>query len=350
MGLQERLAASEAAGVASLPHGILPAGFSPRRILIVKLSALGDQIMMATAVSDIHRRWPLASIDWAVDERFATIPRMHRHVARVIALPLKRAQGKWREASVRAELRAALAALREQPYDLIIDAQGLWKSALIARLARGGPRVGFAARHCGEKPAARLYPHHCTDISGPGCYRLRDLAAYACGSNPAGPPEYGLSHSEPGQPRNGRRVGFFHCASKPDRLWDESQWVALGKQLAAAGWRITLPWGCASEQQGADSLARAIGPEHCLILPYTPIEGWPAILQTLELAFGVDSGLLHLAAAHYLPTVGIFTNTSARIFNPWPGQGIALGGDGHAPDAAQVLAAAAPWLARQSQG
>ncbi|MDE2255700.1 MAG: glycosyltransferase family 9 protein, partial [Betaproteobacteria bacterium] len=120
----------------------------PRRVLVVQISAMGDQVQTLPAVSDIAARWPGIVIDWVVDARFADIPRLHPAVRRVFALPLKALQQRRSAAEFRA-LFGQIRALRAQRYDLIWDPHSVLKSALISRLARGKLRVGYRAQDCG---------------------------------------------------------------------------------------------------------------------------------------------------------------------------------------------------------
>ncbi len=125
------------------------AGPSMTRILLVRLSSLGDIVHTFPAVTDIARHVPGATIHWAVDESFAELPALHPAVAKVIPVALRR----WRRGAFRPgawrELAALRRILREAPYDTILDLQGLLKSAVVARLARG-PRHGHAAKTARE--------------------------------------------------------------------------------------------------------------------------------------------------------------------------------------------------------
>ena len=131
----------------------------PLRILIVKLSSLGDVVHALPVVADIHERHPAAVIDWVVEPGFAPIVRRTNGIAEVIVCPLRRwlRTGLWRPAVV-GEMSDFAKRLRRDRYDAVIDLQGLTKSALIARLARG-PSFGLANRTEGashEAPARWL--------------------------------------------------------------------------------------------------------------------------------------------------------------------------------------------------
>ena len=126
-----------------------------QKILIIRMSSMGDVIHNLPAVTDLARVFPDAQIDWVVEEGFQDIPRLHPAVNRVIPIALRR----WRKtplASLRSHALTAFGiALRNEHYDLIIDSQGLIKSALVARLAHG-PIAGFDRRSIRE-PAASFF-------------------------------------------------------------------------------------------------------------------------------------------------------------------------------------------------
>src|SRR5690349_6518536 len=108
-----------------------------QRILLVKTSSLGDVIHNLPVASDIRAALPHAVIDWAVEESYAAIPALHPAVTRVLPVALRRWRGGWLRGAVRDEIRGFFAALRATAYDVVIDTQGLVKSAVIAWRARG---------------------------------------------------------------------------------------------------------------------------------------------------------------------------------------------------------------------
>ncbi|MFM7507554.1 MAG: lipopolysaccharide heptosyltransferase I, partial [Rubrivivax sp.] len=126
------------------------------RILIVKTSSMGDVVHAMPVVADILAHFPQAQIDWLVEAPFAAIPQMHPGVRRVIPMAWR----KWRHQLFSRATWQAIGALREElkrePYDMVLDLQGLLKSALWARQARG-PVVGYDRASAREPPAAALY-------------------------------------------------------------------------------------------------------------------------------------------------------------------------------------------------
>ncbi len=340
------------------------------RVLIVKLSSLGDVVHALPVVHDIRGAHPEARIDWVVEPAFAPLLARTDGIERVIPCALRRWTRSWWTAPVRHEWRAFRAQLRREAYDRVIDLQGLTKSALIARLARlapGGVRYGLANRTEGashEWPArwlvdraVRIEPHvHALD-------RSRRLVAAAGGTVVDGPPMFGL-HAGPVAGSTPRRpvVAFVHGSSRADKLWPERAWIELGRRLLAAGWGIALPRAGAEETaraerivaalaaegsvgpaSGAEGAARAVDdggvvPPRSRAAAARPdeagaagasVEVWPALpldavidrLGACDGVIGVDSGLSHIAVALGLPHVQIYNWPTAWRTGPLAAHG-----------------------------
>jgi heptosyltransferase-1 len=311
------------------------------KILLVRLSSLGDIVHTFPAVTDIARHVPRAEIHWAVDESFAELPALHPAVAKVIPVALRRwrrrlfSPGAWREV---AALRRTLS---EAPYDTVLDLQGLLKSAVVARLARG-PRHGHAASTAREPLAAWLYGfRHVAPRGEHAVFQYRSLAAQTFGYRPAPEIDYGLAVPPPSaNAPEGRYAVLFHSTSRESKLWAEEHWITLGKRLEAVGVRCVLPWGSGGERKRAERLARQLArpviPER---MRYAELAG---VLVHAAVVVGLDTGLMHLAAAVKTPVVGIYCDSSPADLRPiGAGPTAACGGAGHPPEVAEVLAAIA---------
>ncbi len=311
-------------------------------ILLVKTSSLGDVIHNLPVVSDIRRHFPAAEIDWVVEENYLAIPRLHPAVGRVIPLAWRR----WRkELAARAtwrEMSAFRHALRATQYDHIIDTQGLLKSAVVARLARGyrtggcaeGIREPLAAR-CYDRCIPVAYAQHAVDY-------CRAIAAGALGYSADAPAEFGIQSAPLAAkwlPEKGYAV-FLHAAGQESKLWPESHWVALGAALAAAGLSAILPWGNAAEKARSERLAERI-PQAC-VAPRLDLAAMAGLLAGARLVVGLDTGLTHFAAALERPTVAIYIRSfdvvRARLRGTAPH--INLDGAGAPPPAEEVIRAA----------
>jgi len=227
-----------------------------KRILIVKTSSLGDVVHNLPVASDIRRHFPDAHIDWVVEEPYAPLVRLHSAVRRVIPVALRRWRQRplgrvtWREIG---EFRRLL---HTERYDAIIDTQGLLKSALIARVAKGRHH-GFDAGSAREPFAARFYDvtHHVAR-SQHAVPRNRALAAAALGYQPVDPIDYGIVISGPVTPPAQPYAVLLHGSSRHDKLWAESAWTELGRALAIRGLACVLPWGSDEERKRSERIAQ----------------------------------------------------------------------------------------------
>lgn len=311
------------------------------KILLVRLTSLGDIVHTYPAVTDIARHVAGAELHWAVDASFAELPALHPAVARVIPVALRRLRNSLTSAAAWRELAGLRRQLREVCYDTVLDAQGLLKSAFVARLARGAHH-GHAARTAREPLAALLYGvRHAAPRGDHALSQTRDLAAQTFGYRPAPEIDYGIGAPAPpaGTPA-GRYAVLFHSTSRQSKLWPEARWVALGARLEAAGFECVLPWGDPGERaragRVAERLTRAFVPAR---MRYAELAG---ALARAALVVGLDTGLMHLAAALETPVVGIYCDSSPADLRPvGRGPTAACGGVGRPPEVDEVVAAIA---------
>jgi heptosyltransferase I len=291
------------------------------RVLVVKLSSLGDVVHTMPVVHDIHAVYPDALIDWVVEPGFAPLVRRVAGIHSSIECALRRWRKRWWTSQVRHEWREFRDAIHGEPYDAIIDFQGLTKSALVARMARG-PRYGLGNRTEGashEWPA-RWLTHHPIDIE-PRIHaldRARVLASRVFGYPLAGPPVFGLRSQT--LEATERTLVFVHGTSRDDKLWPEANWVEIGRRAMGDGWRIALPHAGAVERQRAERIAREIGPA-CEVWPQMDLDALTDRLGAAHGVIGVDSGLSHIAVALALPHVQIYNHPTAWRTGPLPEHG-----------------------------
>lgn len=290
-------------------------------ILIVKLTALGDQLFAMAMITDLKKRWPQAHIDWVVDSQFQAIPALSPDLRFIHAVPLKSYAKSWYKLSTWDALWQFIQRLRQQRYDLCIDAQGLWKSSLITAFSRHQSCVGFVADACGESPAAWFYDRHFAPQSHQhGAERLRALAAFAADTNTneaisfhVVPPH--LDTKKVLLDTGGRPIAILLVsASKAHKLWTNAHWAALAQALNQAGYVCYVSWGNSDERLNATEIIEAVGHECTRLLPYTALNDWPALLSLSALVVGVDTGLLHLANVMRIPCVGLFINERSTLF------------------------------------
>lgn len=320
------------------------------RILLVKTSSLGDVIHNLPVASDLRRRLPDAAIDWVVEESFAEIPRLHPAVDRVIPVAVRRWRRRLLAAATWREMAEFKRQLRRQAYDLVLDSQGLAKSGLIAaqaRLAGGGRRCGYAREAARESLAARFYDEgFLIPRNAHAVERNRWLAAAALGYAPDLPLDYGIAApalAADWLPKGGYAV-LLTATSRDDKLWPEPDWLALGSALAATGLRCVLPGGSPAERQRAGRLANALG--RAVAAPAMNLTDLAGLLAGAALVVGVDTGLVHLAAALGRPTLALFCASEPGLTGVHAGErAINLGGCNAPPSARQAVDAALGLLA-----
>ena len=313
---------------------------SSLRILIVKLSSLGDVVHALPVVADILASRPEASIDWVVEPAFAPLLSRVAGIAEVIELPLRRwRRNGWWHRSTRSGFRAFLKRLRHTRYDAVIDLQGLSKSALVAWLARG-PSYGLANRSEGsshEWPARWLATRPIrVEPKSHALDRSRQLVAQALGTATDMPPSFGLRPAQPAsQDRDAQadadRVVFVHGSSRDDKLWPEANWIELAQRIVAAGGTVALPHADATERSRAERIAETVAPDAGTRAgtgtgskANAGCEVWPAMdmaalidrMAATAGVIGVDSGPSHVAVALDLPHVQIYNHPTAWRTGP----------------------------------
>jgi heptosyltransferase-1 len=252
------------------------------------------------------------TFDWVVEEAFAAIPRTHPAVRQVLPIAWRR----WRKQPLRGrhELAEFVRSLRQERYDLILDAQGLVKSAAVTLLSSGEVRAGFNFTSAREPWAAFASQRRVTVPTGEHAIaRLRRLFAGTFGyPEPIRRPDFGLAGPLPdpgGQEAPEKRAMLLHGTTWASKHWPESMWRALAEALVAEGWQLGLPWGGEAERRRAERIADGL--DGVQVLPPMSLEALSLAIARAGLLIGVDSGLTHLAAALGRPTVVIYGSTSA---------------------------------------
>jgi heptosyltransferase-1 len=306
-------------------------------LLIVKTSSMGDVVHATAVVRDILHHDPATQIDWLVEAPFAAIPQMHPGVRRVLTMAWR----KWRGQLTRSDTWDAMAALRAElhggGYDLVLDLQGLVKSAWWARQT-GAPVAGYDRASVREPMAAWAYartaavPRELHAVQ-----RCRALAAAHLGyAVPQDAPDFGLRAPAPGwKPRSAYAV-LIPNASRKEKLWPERHWVAVGRRLLDLGCRPVVLWGRDDEQTLAERIAAGCEGD---VPPFLKVGEMAAVLAGARHVVGLDTGFTHLAAALGRPTLGIYCDHEPGLAGiTGPGRVASIGGKGQVPSRAAVLA------------
>lgn len=292
--------------------GILCENTPMKKILLIKTSSLGDVIHNCPVINDIRNHFADAQIDWVVEESFADIPRLHAGVNQVFTVAMRRwrkqlfSKKTWQEISQFKKL------IQQNQYDIVIDTQGLLKSALIAKLAKG-TKHGYDNNSIREPFASKFYDvTHACSYQQHAVTRNRTLVALSLGyAPPTDAPNYGLSAIKLPSVPVGKYVICLHGTSKESKLWPTQHWINLGKALAAHGYHLVLPWASAEEESRANVIKAAL--TNATVLDKLTIDQLSTIINHTQAAVGVDTGLSHLAAALNIPTVAIYTDTDPAL-------------------------------------
>lgn len=279
-----------------------------KKILLVKMTSMGDLIQCLPAITDAADAVPGIQFDWVVEESFTDIARLHPNVHRIISLPYRRwKKNKW-DALRSGELRDFYKELRRDHYDMVIDAQSNIKSAVVTRLSRG-LRLGLDAKSVREYSAQFAYQKTIrVDRNQNHAERMRQLMAALIGyEQPKTPANYGIHEAIepiPGLELPEKFVLMTHICSGQVKLWPEPFWKTVIADLVQSGFSILLPWWSAEEKER--SLRLKSNHENVHLLPPLHLAQKAFVLSKAFAAISLDTGLAHMAAALNTPNITLY--------------------------------------------
>jgi heptosyltransferase-1 len=357
-------------------------------ILFIKTSSLGDVVHHMPAITDVRRHLPDARLAWVVEEDYAPLARLHPAVDDVIPVATRRwrrrpfAPATWRE------IGRFRDALRARSYAAAIDTQGLLRTGLIASAVRG-IRHGYDRASIREPLACLFYDaRHGVESRAHAILRNRTLCGLALGYEAKQPLDYGLDRKAIAgkgvQAVAGKTAGrpyglLIHGTAQARKLWPVPHWVQVARSVRDRGFDVMLPWGSGAERARSEAIAAAAGPgaggqgaasqgsagrsaagqgatdgapagegpAGCCVPDRRPLDAVAAMIAGASFVIGVDTGLLHIAAALGVPLVSIFVDTEPGLTGPVGAGPLAVaGGKGASPEPAEVLRALDRVLAR----
>jgi lipopolysaccharide heptosyltransferase I len=309
---------------------------SEPRLLIVRLSALGDIVHALPVLGALRQHWPTAHVDWLVEEAYAPILELasglHRRVIVRARHDASIQVGAKKTAPPHSETVAfggplgyprAVAFLRRQRYDVALDLQGLIKSAVWARLSGAARVMGFHRDHLRETQAAALYTDEIVPPPSAHVIKKNLALAHALGASEA-PLDFPLQPNAAPPTREaitraggaGRYMVINPGAAWPNKRWPAERFGELAALLASRhGLGSIVTWGPA-EHELAESVARSsAGAAH--LAPPTSISDLAVLLRDAALVVSGDTGPLHIAAAMGAPVVGLYGPTWPERNGPW---------------------------------
>jgi len=278
-----------------------------KRILVIKLSSLGDLAHALPAVRALKRRTG-ADIDWVTQPEYIPLLECCPDVSRILAFPRR---------TVIREGASFIRSLRRETYDVIVDLQGLMKSAMVARLARGAKRVGPAWAREG---APHFYQEQPSRHPGPRRHAVEELMdvvdLVASNDGISDGPILTFPEAE-SDGRPGPHIALAPFSRWSTKDWPVDKFIELGRHLTSEmGGQIRIIGGPDNVSQG-NSIARQIGPSAKNLCGKTDLVGLCSLLKGMDLLITVDSGPMHWADAMGVPLVAVFGATDPSRTGPY---------------------------------
>lgn len=281
-------------------------------LLLIKTSSLGDVIHALPALTDARIHHPNLRCTWVVEELFSDIPAWHPAVQTTLPIAWRRWRGTLTQQATQEALMDTYHLLRAHHYDLVIDAQGLYKSALIA-LCTKGERHGFDLQSAREPLASLCYQKkHAISKTQHAIARLRSLFAKAFAyPEPTTAPDYDIKIPPPTNAPAHAPLLFIHGTSRIEKEWPENAWIALGAQAQQLGIPVELPWGSKTEHERAMRIGNAC--PNATVLPKMSLNQIAERIGQAKAVVAVDTGIGHLAAALGKPTLSLYGPTNPSL-------------------------------------
>ena len=346
--------------------GLITQGADTPKILIVKLSSLGDVLHTLPIVWDLRKRLPHAQIDWIVEEAYVPLLKplettsTFRGIDRIIQLAFRRWRKSFWSQSTWHEFLAMRQMLQATSYDVILETQGLIKSALVCALAKKSAHavvagLGNATEYSGYEPLARLFYTQAVQVPKQ-CHAVDRARWVMCSAmdwplikRENEPPQFYspefVKHlpvlpledlSSVANDPIAKYVLCFHSTARAAKRWANESWINLGKSLANEGCRLMLPWGNVSEKEVSESIASHI--PGAIVPRAISIEEAYSLIAHAALVVGVDTGLTHVAAVLGKPTVEIYCDSPRWKTEGYWSKQIANHGDvQQSPSVAEVV-------------
>ena len=306
-------------------------------ILFIKTSSLGDVVHHMPALTDARKAHPDATFSWLVEEAFAPLVRLHPAVDKVIPVAWRRWRRSLYTPATIAEIRASFRNIRAQRYDEIVDTQGLLRTAILTR-ATPGRRHGYDASSVRETLASLFYDvRHRVDRNLHAVERNRILSGLALGVTPQAAPDFGLDRNRIGKDGTSRYGLLLHATARSEKQWPDAHWIAIARVFVQK-FELVLPWGTEFERTRSENIAAAVPGTR--VPDRAPLDQVAKLIAGAQFVVGVDTGLLHLAAALGVPLVAIFTGSKPGLTGPvGRGRLSILGDDGKPPSVDAVVEA-----------
>ncbi len=284
--------------------------------LIIKTSSLGDIVHMLPAISDAAYFNPEIKFDWVVEEGFAEVASWHPNINKVIPIAIRRWRKNLSSKQTWREISHFKGQLQAQQYHKVIDSQGLLKSALVTSWAKG-ESWGYDKNSITESIASYFYQKKAT-VSRElhAITRNRQILAQSLSYSIHNLPlDYGIAGNTFYQPPKNlipnKTLLAFHATSREDKEWNLDLWDQFIPQITKQGYHFLLPWGNEREYQRAKQLSSTHHNVHCL--EKCTLSELAALIQAADAVIGMDTGLMHIAAAFNKKGIALYPVTQPKL-------------------------------------
>ncbi|WP_151949774.1 lipopolysaccharide heptosyltransferase I [Aliarcobacter butzleri] len=281
-----------------------------KRIAIIKLSAMGDIIHAMVALQYIKKQYPNLQIDWFVESAFSGVLENNPDINEIIKLDLKSIKKDKKEILNQIKL---IKKYEKNSYDLVIDAQGLIKSAIVSSFL-GKSRVGFSKNSTREKLASFFYTKK-VDIAYDKNAIERNVKVLSQALNfeitkddilNKKPFLFYKNENEviyEYLSKDKKNVLFVIGASWPSKMYSKEKFAKIINNLDE---NCLITWGNEAEKDIADFIANI---SKAKVLPKLDLNSLKAIMSKVDLVIGNDTGPTHMAWALNIPSITLFGNT-----------------------------------------
>ena len=287
------------------------------RVLIIKLTSMGDLMHALPALTDAVKAIPNIEFDWVVDKTFSEVPLWHPAVKNVITT----AHRQWKKNIIQSWREGLLSQfnqkLNKYDYDLVIDLQNNMKSATVSWFYKGDVH-GFDKGYCRERFAYKAYEHrYAIPENQHAINRIRQILSQALAYPLVDtPPDYGTNFEQYDLPELNfvlpeKYLIFVHNASWLSKIWPLTSWQGLINKVVDHGYSVLLPCGTDEEQQRAQQIAAVNEKAHAL--PRLTLNEIAALTYRADAAMCSDTGLAHLAAVAGTPAQTIYGATDTDL-------------------------------------
>ncbi|MGH9430169.1 MAG: glycosyltransferase family 9 protein [Terriglobia bacterium] len=306
---------------------------SKKKLLVIRLSSIGDIVHALPAVAALGEAFPSTEITWAVERRYACLIEGNPHVRHILKLDTLGWRGRWGSLETFRQMRRALRALRNPHFDTAIDFQGLIKSGLIVLLSRAQQRVGLAGPWLREPLAGIFYTEKVTPPARRHIVEANLALVEHLGAQ-AGKWQFPLPHraedEEYAKGQIERMGGGPFVLISPGGGWSRKRWApsnyaALIKKLDAEFPGEMVLTGSPSEESMIREILDAAHSRRARYLAAS-ITQYIAMARRASLFVGGDTGPMHLAAAVGTPVVALHGPTDPARNGPFSDEDIALAG------------------------